>query len=200
MTAPPPALLDTSTLSDVMRGQDTSVQAAAAVYLAQHGQFTFSILSRYEILRGLCARGATQQVRRFEVQCQRSLLLPLSDEIIVRAAVLYGELYRRGQLIGDADILSRRTAATSSESPALSWPAGGTRSSSARPPSPLTIPHSAFHSGIPHSAFRIPHCLSCCPLTSTPLRAVGPPGPEAALCQKGKAEKVNKAATSPKSV
>jgi tRNA(fMet)-specific endonuclease VapC len=110
MTAPPPALLDTSTLSDVMRGQDTSVQAAAAVYLAQHGQFTFSILSRYEILRGLCARGATQQVRRFEVQCQRSLLLPLSDEIIVRAAVLYGELYRRGQLIGDADILIAATA------------------------------------------------------------------------------------------
>jgi tRNA(fMet)-specific endonuclease VapC len=112
MTAPPPALLDTSTLSDVMRGQNSPVEAVAAAYLAQHGQFTLSILTRYEILRGLYARGASQQVQRFEAQCQRSRILPLSDEIIVRAATLYGELHRRGQLISDADLLIAATALT----------------------------------------------------------------------------------------
>jgi tRNA(fMet)-specific endonuclease VapC len=93
-----------------MRGHDPHVQAAAGAYLAQHGRFTFSILTRYEILRGLFARGATQQAKRFDLQCQQSQVLPLSDAIIVRAAALYGDLHQRGQLISDADLLIAATA------------------------------------------------------------------------------------------
>ena len=54
----------------------------------------------------MCAR----QLQRFDEFCARSLILPLSDEIVVKAADIYGELHRRGSLIGDADILIAASA------------------------------------------------------------------------------------------
>jgi len=53
-----PALLDTDTLSEIMKGRDAHVRAHARRYVATFGHFTFSIITRYEILRGLKARGA----------------------------------------------------------------------------------------------------------------------------------------------
>ena len=91
----PPALLDTDTLSEVMKGRDLQVRRARE-YLAVHKRFTFSILTRYEILRGLKAKGATRQLRAFERQCRRSEVLPLTDPIVERAAEIYAELKRKG--------------------------------------------------------------------------------------------------------
>lgn len=106
----PPALLDTDTLSEVMKARDPQVRQHARRYLARHGRFTFSIITRYEILRGLKAKEATRQIEAFEQRCRRSNVLPLTDEIIVRAADIYADLHRRGQLISDADILIAATA------------------------------------------------------------------------------------------
>lgn len=47
-----PALLDTDTLSEIMKQRDPHVQANARRYLATFSRFTFSIMTRYEILRG----------------------------------------------------------------------------------------------------------------------------------------------------
>jgi tRNA(fMet)-specific endonuclease VapC len=46
----------------------------------------------------------------FERRCHASQVLPLTDEIVVKAADIYGDLYSRGQLISDADILIAATA------------------------------------------------------------------------------------------
>jgi len=105
-----PALLDTDTLSEIMKGVDPSVQDNARRYLTVFRHFTFSIITRYEILRGLKARRATRQLARFEQRCQHSQVLPLTDDIIVQAADLYALLYQEGQLISDADILIAATA------------------------------------------------------------------------------------------
>ena len=105
-----PRLLDTVTLSEVIKGRDPGVLRRAREYLSIHGRFQFSIITRYEILRGLKAKVASRQVERFEEQCQASLVFPLSDEIVVRAAEIYGLLHRRGALIQDADILIAATA------------------------------------------------------------------------------------------
>jgi tRNA(fMet)-specific endonuclease VapC len=105
-----PVLLDTDTLSEVIKGRDTHVRNHARQYLATFGVFTFSLITRYEILRGLKARNAVRQLERFEQQCRRSHVMPLTDAIIVRAADIYAALYRRGQLISDADILIAATA------------------------------------------------------------------------------------------
>jgi len=50
--APPKALLDTDTLSAVMR-RNEAVLRQLNEYLAVHGSLSFSIITRYEILRGL---------------------------------------------------------------------------------------------------------------------------------------------------
>ena len=105
-----PALLDTDTLSEIMKGVNPQVQDNARRYLTVFRHFTFSIMTRYEILRGLKARRATRQIARFEQRCQRSQVLPLTDDIIVQAAELYALLYQAGQLISDADILIAATA------------------------------------------------------------------------------------------
>ncbi|MBI3972159.1 MAG: type II toxin-antitoxin system VapC family toxin [Chloroflexi bacterium] len=105
-----PTLLDTDTLSEVIKGRNARVRQRAKEYLADHGQFTFSIITRYEILRGLKAKRANRQVAAFEVRCRESNVLPLTDEIVVAAAEIYADLYRTGRLISDADILIAATA------------------------------------------------------------------------------------------
>jgi tRNA(fMet)-specific endonuclease VapC len=105
-----PVLLDTDTLSEVMKGRDVQVRQKARQYLTVFGRFTFSLITRYEILRGLKAKRAVRQIEKFEQRCQESNVLPLTDEITVRAADVYADLYQRGQLISDADILIAATA------------------------------------------------------------------------------------------
>lgn len=48
-------LLDTDTLSEIMRGRDANIVQKAGDYLKAQGQFRISIITRYEILRGLKA-------------------------------------------------------------------------------------------------------------------------------------------------
>lgn len=109
MSLIPRAILDTDILSLLMR-QNPQVMVKAQDYLSLHQKFTFSIITRYEILRGLKAKNATTQLKAFETFCQSSEVLPISDEVILKAAEIYAELYQRGDLIGDADILIASTA------------------------------------------------------------------------------------------
>ena len=105
----PQVILDTDILSALMR-KNPNVITKARTYLGQYGQFTISIITRYEILRGLRAKGAAQQEVRFEHFCERNKVLSITDEVIVQAAAIYAELYKHGELIGDADILIAATA------------------------------------------------------------------------------------------
>ena len=105
----PAALLDTDTLSSLMR-QDTSVLARAEAYLAEHGQFTISLITRYEILRGLKVKRAAVQLSKFNRFCAVNVVLPITESIIERAADSYADLHGRGLLIGDADILIAATS------------------------------------------------------------------------------------------
>jgi len=105
----PKTLLDTDILSAVMRG-NPSATARARAYLAEHGALAISIITRYEVLRGLKAKKATSQLQAFDRFCETCLILPLTDEIVVRAADIYAALKQRGEPIGDADILIAATA------------------------------------------------------------------------------------------
>jgi tRNA(fMet)-specific endonuclease VapC len=105
----PQVILDTDILSALMRKRP-AVVANSQAYLAQHRQFTISIITRYEILRGLKAKGASQQAKRFEHFCVRNNVLPITDDVIIQAADIYADLYQRGALIGDADILIAASA------------------------------------------------------------------------------------------
>jgi tRNA(fMet)-specific endonuclease VapC len=104
VTTQAPVLLDTDTLSAILR-RNPAVTTRAREYLRSHHRFTFSIITRYEILRGLKARHATKQQAAFDRFCAANTILHLSNAVVVQAAEVYADLYRRGDLIGDADIL-----------------------------------------------------------------------------------------------
>jgi len=74
------AVLDTDTLSAIMR-RDSEALSNAGAYLSSHLQLSISIVTRYEILRGLRAKNATSQVAAFNEMCQSMEVLPLTDEV-----------------------------------------------------------------------------------------------------------------------
>ena len=100
----PNALLDTDTVSFPLQRRPV-VLAKAQEYVAEHG-----IVTRYEILRGLRARSATHKMAVFTQFCQRSSVVPLTEAAVSIAADIYANLYAKGLLIGDADILIAATA------------------------------------------------------------------------------------------
>ncbi len=102
-------LLDTDTLSAMMR-RVANVQAHSNKYLLNHSKFNFSTISRFEILPGLKAKNALKQIASFNAFCSNNNAVPLSDPVVVCAADIYAELYKRGQLISDADILIAASA------------------------------------------------------------------------------------------
>jgi tRNA(fMet)-specific endonuclease VapC len=106
----PRSLLDTDTLSEIIKGRNPAVMSNAGQYLIQYGMFTFSLITRYEILRGLKAKNATTQLATFEARCQASEVVPITDGIIVQAADLYAGLRQRGQIISDADLIIAASA------------------------------------------------------------------------------------------
>jgi tRNA(fMet)-specific endonuclease VapC len=105
----PAVLLDTDILSELLK-QHPLVLQRVRTYLAEHERLAFSIITRYELLRGLKAKQARTQEAAFTLLCQASLILPLTDQVVDRAATLYGELHRQGALLPDADLLIASTA------------------------------------------------------------------------------------------
>lgn len=64
-----PVVLDTDIISAVMR-EDPAVLSKALAYLVEHGRFTFSTITRYEILRGLEAKNERlfQRIKGLQVE------------------------------------------------------------------------------------------------------------------------------------
>ena len=105
----PKTLMDTDVLSGLMRKTPAALNRARS-YPADHQQLTISLVTRFEILRGLKAKRAAAQLAAFDSFCANNEVLPISDQIIVSAADIYADLHIRGQLISDADILIAATA------------------------------------------------------------------------------------------
>jgi tRNA(fMet)-specific endonuclease VapC len=105
-----PTLLDTDTLSEILKQRNSTVARHAAAYLKTHGQFAFSAFSKFEILRGYKESKATRQQPRFATFCTQSLVLPVTDAVFDRAADLWVLARRGGHPHGDADLLIAATA------------------------------------------------------------------------------------------
>ena len=52
-----PSLLDTDILSELFKG-NSSVKARASEYIGEHRRLTISLITKYEILKGLKAKKA----------------------------------------------------------------------------------------------------------------------------------------------
>lgn len=89
-------LLDTDTLSEILKGKSKDVLASANEYLAAHQRFAFSAITFYEVLRGLLAKLAAKQLARFLKTAQTSDILPISMAVLRNAAELWSEAQTRG--------------------------------------------------------------------------------------------------------
>ncbi len=105
-----PTLLDTDMLTEILKQRNPRVASNAADYLRVHGKFAFSAMSRFEILRGYLEKNATTQLARFTIFCSHSLILPLNDSVLDRAAELWKIGRQSGQSHADADFLIAATA------------------------------------------------------------------------------------------
>ena len=103
-------LLDTDMLNEVLKQKNANVVQQATNYLKQHGQFGLSSMTRYELLRGLKEKAATAQLVRFDTFCQNTLVLPITNTILDRAADLWVAARKIGQAGRDADLIIAATA------------------------------------------------------------------------------------------
>jgi predicted nucleic acid-binding protein len=87
-------LLDTDMVSEAFKQRNATTIQRVADYLAQHHALCFSVVSRYEIRRGLKEKIATALLPRFEIICQRSLVLPADDAVFDRATDLWRSMGR----------------------------------------------------------------------------------------------------------
>ncbi len=107
----PPSLLDTDILSELFKGH-ILVKTRAAEYIREHKRLTISHITRYEILKGLKAKKAQKQIDAFNKFCIHNTVLPITDDVIVKAADIYASLKEQGELISDSDILVAAIAIT----------------------------------------------------------------------------------------
>jgi len=98
------SLLDTSILIAFLKGEE-DVVAKVEEYLEEFDGLSLSIITYYEILRGLKYIDDEKKLRDFEELMDKSEIIILDREIIEKTSEIYAGLKRRGKLIEDADIL-----------------------------------------------------------------------------------------------
>lgn len=104
------ALLDTDTVSEILKRRNRSVRRRASEYLQRHERFTFSEFTWYELLRGLQEKNALKQVEYFETFADHSDIRPIDTAVLRRAATLWSAARIAGQPHNDADLIIGATA------------------------------------------------------------------------------------------
>ncbi len=97
-------VLDTDTLTAFFR-EDAAVVRQATAYLKHYDKLTISIVTYYEVLRGLSYVNATRQLKVLEEFIETNEVLALDMASIRCSADVYKQLRRHGELIGEADML-----------------------------------------------------------------------------------------------
>jgi tRNA(fMet)-specific endonuclease VapC len=102
-------LLDTDVLSWYLRGHAPVVQRVME-YLQRYPQLELSVMSYYELRRGLVRIGVRRRIEQLEAFVQRCQVWEVSQEVAQVAAEIAGELAARGERLDDADVLIGATA------------------------------------------------------------------------------------------
>ncbi|HDH86962.1 MAG TPA: type II toxin-antitoxin system VapC family toxin [Desulfobacteraceae bacterium] len=105
-------IIDTNIITAIMKNNEKVKRRAQEAILTGDDVFINGI-SYYEIKRGLLAKDARKQLLFFDKLCKEYGLILLDNQSIFdRAAEIYAELQRKGELIEDADILIASIADT----------------------------------------------------------------------------------------
>ena len=103
------ALIDTNILSAFMRGNSQVIRKTEE-YLEKHDTLTISIITYYEILRGIKVLSNETKIKAFHEFMSSCNIEEIDLLIAEKAADIYDELRRTGKLVEDADILIAATA------------------------------------------------------------------------------------------
>lgn len=104
-----PSLLDTNILTAFLK-EHPRVVAQMEQHLDEIGRPSISVITYYELLRGLKELGSAHKLTDFEDLVNHLHLRRLTRRVMGIAADLYVELRRRGEPLEDADILIAATA------------------------------------------------------------------------------------------
>jgi predicted nucleic acid-binding protein len=105
------ALLDTDILSEVLKQRDQNVARAAADYLAQHGEFTVSVVSVMEIAYGLHRGARVRHFEEFEATLRSTCnVLPFDMAAALLAGQIQAALQKAGTPIDAPDVMIAATA------------------------------------------------------------------------------------------
>src|SRR5258707_167776 len=82
------AVLDTDILSEYLKGHDSTVAGHAALYAQEHGVFTFTSVTVYEIAFGLELKGASAQLQKALAWLdQNEQITPLNTDYLAAASI-----------------------------------------------------------------------------------------------------------------
>ena len=99
-----PSILDTDMLMPLFRGVPLTAERARR-HRDLYGYLNITIITYYEVMKGHEYVGARDRQKVFDEFCRLNNVIPLNQAACRRAAQIYADLRRRGNLIPDADIL-----------------------------------------------------------------------------------------------
>ena len=102
-------LLDTDVLSLYLRG-DARVTQRVVEYLQHYTQIEMSIISYYELRRGLVRINAQRRIEQLEAFVHSCQLWEVNQEVAREASEIAGQLAARGARLDDADVIIGATA------------------------------------------------------------------------------------------
>jgi tRNA(fMet)-specific endonuclease VapC len=99
------SLIDTDIFSEILRGRDQTVCNKAEAYLAVFDRFTISVITITELVEGFHRQGRDDRIDVLlsGLETEKHECINLDFEAAVIAGRIFGDLYRIGQPIGNAD-------------------------------------------------------------------------------------------------
>jgi len=98
-------ILDTDILSEYFKGHNASVAGRAASYAQDHGVFTFTSVTVYEIVYGLELKGASSQLQKVLTWLRQNEEITPSDADYLAAATIKATARKQGYVVELPDCL-----------------------------------------------------------------------------------------------
>ena len=99
------AILDTDILSEYFKGHNASVAGRAASYAKDHGVFTFTSVTVYEIVYGLELKGASSQLKKVLAWLRQNEEITPLDVDYLAAAIIKATAKKQGYVVELPDCL-----------------------------------------------------------------------------------------------
>ncbi|MEX2093756.1 MAG: PIN domain-containing protein [Pirellulales bacterium] len=104
------ALLDTDTLSDLLKQQDPTVKSRAESYFQHQSQVAISAITCYQILRWLREPPKAHRLQQFNEILAQQIILDVDMRVLDRAADLWIQARFNGRPREDVDLIIAATS------------------------------------------------------------------------------------------